>query len=84
MAFWDGLKGTKIYAKATKMGLSKTFPIKLFGDGVAVTGVSKSWGKSVDAFLMGSLLNKTSSKTSEVACLALPSHACVHETNSEQ
>ena len=64
--FWEGLRGTRLYGKAAKLGLSKTIPIKLFGDGVAVVGISKSWGKSVDAFLMASLLSNTSTKTSEV------------------
>ena len=53
LEFWEGLRGTKLYAKAAKMGLSKTVPIKLFGDGVAVTGVSKSWGKVSGCFPHG-------------------------------
>ena len=48
------------------MGLRRTVPLKLFGDGVACTSISKSWGKSVDAFLMASLLSSSSTKTSEV------------------
>ena len=62
-----------MYAKASQMGLDKTVPLKLFGDGVAVTGISKSWGKSMDSFLMASLLATTSSKTSEVGSLAVDS-----------
>ena len=64
--FWRGMQGTRIYEKARQMGLSKTVPLKFFGDGVAAIGISKAWGKSVDAFLVSSLLSTTSSKTSEV------------------
>ena len=65
-SFWQGMKGTSLYERAKRMGVRKTVPLKLFGDGVAVTGVSKSWGKSVDAFLMSSLVSTGSSKTNEV------------------
>ena len=67
--FWEGLKGTKVYVEAARMGLRNTVPLKLFGDGVAVLGMNKSWGKSVDTFLMSSLVSRRSSKCSEVVCL---------------
>ena len=64
--FWRKMEGTTLYSTACRMGLKKTIPIKLFGDGVAAIGMNKSWGKSVDAFLMSSLMATTSSQTSEV------------------
>eukprot|EP00971_Amphidinium_carterae_P341683 6480621-Amphidinium_carterae.2 len=64
--FWNTLKGCQIYEQAKSMGLRKTVPLKLFGDGVAVVGLNKSWGKSVDAFLMSSLLNRGASKGAEI------------------
>ena len=66
VSFWAGMKGTAVYEKAKRMGFANTIPLKLFGDGVAATGISKSWGKSVDAYLFASLLSDSSSKTSEV------------------
>ena len=36
---------------------SKTIPLRAFGDGVAVLGVAKSWGRSVDAYTLQPLLS---------------------------
>ena len=36
---------------------NRTIPLRLFGDGVAVLGISKSWGRSVDAFTVHPLLS---------------------------
>ena len=41
-------------------------PIKLFGDGVCVLGISKSWGKSCHAYLLCPMLTKETSRCNQV------------------
>ena len=45
---------------------SKTVPLRLFGDGIAVLGVGKSWGRSVDAFTVQPLLSEMTAKYSTI------------------
>ena len=63
--FWKGLNGTHLLGKLNKLNLdpAKTVPLKLFGDGIACTGISKAWSKSADTYLVASLLAR--SKVSE-------------------
>ena len=60
------MRGSKLSEKLELLQLdpSKAIPLKLFGDGIACTGLSKAWSKSAEAFLFASLLG-TSSKVSE-------------------
>ena len=45
---------------------SKVIPLRLFGDGIAVLGVGKSWGRSVDAFTIQPLLSQLPGKFSTI------------------
>ena len=44
----------------------KAIPIKLFGDGVAVIALGKSWGKTMTALTMAGILNTASSTLSQI------------------
>eukprot|EP00971_Amphidinium_carterae_P185064 3675036-Amphidinium_carterae.1 len=41
-------------------------PMKLFGDGVAVQGLGKSWGKSVSCLTLAGILNEGNSKQQQL------------------
>ena len=66
--FWKQMQGTTIHKKMDmlKLDAKRTIPLKIFGDGIACTGLGKSWAKSADAFLISSLLASSSCKLSEV------------------
>ena len=51
--------------------MSKTVPLKLFGDGIAVLGVSKSWGRSVLTFLLTPLITTSCSRGSQILLCVL-------------
>ena len=59
--FWDavgGLAWVKNHPLSERVDFkSRTVPLQLFGDGIAVLGVSKSWGRSVEAFTIQPLLS---------------------------
>ena len=65
--FWKNMGGTKLLEKVQMLNLdpSKTIPLKFFGDGIACTGLGKTWAKSADAYLLSALL-ASKSKVSEV------------------
>ena len=67
-AFWEQMAGTPLHRQAMALDrdLSKVVPLKLFGDGVATTGISKAWGRSAEAFLIANMLSEGSSKRKEV------------------
>ena len=64
--FWKSMGGSKLADKLALLQLDPrmTIPMKLFGDGIACTGISKSWAKTADTFLISSML--ATSKVSEV------------------
>ena len=66
--FWKSMADTKLITKLQMLNLdpSKTVPLKFFADGIACTGISKTWARSADAFLFSSLLGSRNSKISEV------------------
>ena len=45
---------------------SKAVPLKLFGDGVAVLGISRGWGKSVETYLLSPLATPSSPRCSQI------------------
>ena len=73
-AFWNGMVGTPLHRQATALDrdVSKVVPLKLFGDGVATTGIGKAWGKSADTFLLANVLSGGSSRSSEVCKENIP------------
>lgn len=60
--FWTEMRDHPAYAthpvSARPDHLEKAIPIALHGDGVAISGVGKSWQKSVDAYSWTSLMSK--------------------------
>eukprot|EP00971_Amphidinium_carterae_P269562 5347603-Amphidinium_carterae.4 len=59
--FW---KATRTCAWAKDLsGHSTLIPMKLFGDGVAVQGLGKSWGKSISCLTLAGILNEGGSKS---------------------
>ena len=66
--FWKHMQGSILQSKLGQLELDprKTIPMKIFGDGIACTGLGKSWAKSAEAFLIASLLPAGNSKASEV------------------
>ena len=66
--FWKQMQGTILQSKLDKLKLDpkKTIPLKIFGDGIACTGLGKSWSKSAEAILIASLLPAGNSRSSEV------------------
>ena len=66
--FWKHMQGSILQSKLEQLGLDprKTVPMKIFGDGIACTGLGKSWAKSAEAFLIASLLPVGNSRASEV------------------
>ena len=77
-AFWEQMVGTSLHKQAVALDrdVSKVIPMKLFGDGVATTGISKSWGKSAESFMLANLLSEGSSKTTEVS-------TCINKSKRE-
>ena len=61
--FWMGLPPEK---RPAENALTTTVPIRLFGDGVQVLGINKSWGKSAQAFLLAPLISTASSRNSQI------------------
>ena len=61
--FWRALSSGK---RPAEEHLEHTIPVKLFGDGVAVLGLAKSWSKTVHAFLMCPLLSGLSGKDTQI------------------
>ena len=62
-SFWDRMRGHPACPEGGVLRLrpdlrERCIPLGLHGDGVAVTGISKSWSKSVDALTWKSLLAK--------------------------
>ena len=45
---------------------SRAIPIRIFGDGVAVLGLAKSWGRSIDIIAVAPILVKAKSQTSHI------------------
>ena len=65
-SFWEAMDGHPAYRNhpvASRTDhMSHCIPLSLHGDGVAVSGVSRSWSKSVDAYSWMSLLSSGSTK----------------------
>ena len=61
--FWRALP-THLRPRADLM--DKTVPLKFFGDGVAVLGINKSWGKSVQSYLLTPLVTNASGKARHI------------------
>ena len=76
--FWKGMRGSKLNEKLELLQLdpSKTIPLKIFGDGIACTGLGKSWSKSAETFHFASLLSTSSSKVSEAPGQDNPHQVC--------
>ena len=71
-SFWKAMQSTSWLSKhpvKDKPGFnSKAVPIRIFGDGVAVLGLSNAWGRSVECIMVGSYLNESNSKLANVIC----------------
>eukprot|EP00971_Amphidinium_carterae_P327877 6459463-Amphidinium_carterae.1 len=50
----------------SKQNLEKVVPIKFFGDGIAVLGISKSWGRSAEAITLQPVLTESHARLSSV------------------
>ena len=62
--FWSSMHANPMYQAHPMRGIhghqDKFIPIWIHGDGVPVSGIGRSWGKSVDIWSWGSLLSSTS------------------------
>ena len=67
-AFWRALPERK---RPEPQHMDHTIPLKLFGDGVAVLGVGKSWSKTMLAFLLTPLQSGVSGKESHILLTTL-------------
>ena len=66
--FWAMMPDRK---KPAAEHIKVTIPVKLFGDGVAVLGLAKSWSKSLHAFLLTPLLSGSSGKDMHILLTVL-------------
>jgi hypothetical protein len=59
-SFWDEVKATSLFKRHPvqyrRDFSTKAIPISLHGDGVPITGIGKSWGRSADCFSWASLV----------------------------
>ena len=58
----------------------RAIPIKIFGDGVCVLGMGKSWGKTVNALTMCGLLNRNSSALAHMLLMLTWKKTSTNET----
>lgn len=60
-AFWSAMQGSNLYernpVKTFAGHKERCIPLSIHGDGVPITGVGKSWSKSVEVFSWSSLLS---------------------------
>ena len=61
--FWMGLPPDH---RPAREHLDTTIPVKFFGDGVAVLGISKTWGKTAHAFLVTPMVTAAMGRSSQV------------------
>ena len=59
---------------------AKCIPVKLFGDAVAVTGLGKSWGKSLVSITLSGLINREASVLSQMLLLLVWKKSCCEDT----
>ena len=69
-SFWKAMDGTDWLAshpiQAREGYQSKAIPLRIFGDAVAVLGLAKSWGRSLECITLGSYLNSGSTQLSHL------------------
>ena len=76
-SFWQSLP---IEKRPRETDLETTIPLKLFGDGVAVLGISKTWGKTVQSYILSSMLAGAEGRSSQVLLTLLWKNKLPHES----